>query len=430
MRVERNRRVPVALTLVASVVFAACVAAPAAPPEPLVPRYPSDPAPVQPPTTTTAPAPPPERTCDLPASGQPFTEAHPSEVGIDPAAARQATDDVAARLTSSFRIYRHGCLVAKNLLDEPVKDTPLPYFSMTKSVVSLAVGRAIELGHLGLHDPIGPYVPAADERHGAITVYQLLTQTSGLRFSWANDLFGSIDDGVGTALWMPFAYEPGTTFQYAQTTVSLLAYVVQQAVGQDFQAFVDAELFQPIGIRRNEWVWERDGAGNTHGYAWLSMTPAATARLGFLVLHEGSWEGRRLVSPGYIHDMGEGTAANDAYGYLTPTNSGEWGYTSFGRNFFEGPRTPAAPSDLVVFSGFLDQVVAVIPSLDLVIVRLGFPAGDGWDHEMYRTLLPGIAGFEYEDPGPFVPGKTDVPIEQLIDLPLLIRQIVDANPND
>lgn len=404
----RTRRMLVTITasVCALLAGAGCVAAPAAPLEP------------------------PERTCELPAEGAPFTEANPADVGIDPAVAKAVTDTVAAKLTTSFRIYRHGCLVAKNLLDESVKDTPLPYFSMTKTVVSLAVGRAIELGALELNDPIGKFVPQADAAHARITVYQLLTQTSGLRFAWGNDLLGSINNGVGSALSMPSVYEPGTKFQYAQTTVSLLAYVVGRAVGRDFQDFTRTELFEPIGIRRSEWVWERDATGNTHGYAWLSMTPSATARLGFLVMENGAWDGEQLISSTYIHEMGEGTDQNESYGYLMPTNRGDGGYTSFGNQRFEGPRNAAAPRDTVNFSGFLDQSIAVIPSLDLVIVRLGFPAGAGWEFEMFRQLMPGVSGIDYDDPGPFVDTPIEVPIEQIIDFPLLISAIVAANQYD
>jgi len=418
------------------VALAACTAAPAPPLSPELPAV-ADPVPNPAPggPTPEAPAPeapsaPAERTCELPAAGARFEEANPAEVGIEPEIARAVTETVAARLTSSFRIYRHGCLVARNLLDEAVKDTPLPFFSMTKTVVALAVGRAIELGHLELHDPISKYVPQADAAHGRITVYQLLTQTSGLRFAWGNDLLGSVNDGVGTALSMPPVYQPGTTFQYAQTTVSLLAYVVGRAAGQDFQDFVRTEIFEPIGIRRSEWVWERDKAGNTHGYAWLSMTPAATARLGFLTLEEGRWNDQQLIDSGYIHDMGEGTKANESYGYLMPTNRGDGGYTSFGNQRFEGPRNAAAPRDTVNFSGFLDQSIAVVPSLDLVVVRLGFPAGNGWEYEMFRQLMPGISGVDYDDPGPYVHKDVDVPIEQIVDFPLLIAAIVNANQYD
>ncbi|MFN8050340.1 MAG: serine hydrolase domain-containing protein [Acidimicrobiales bacterium] len=341
-----------------------------------------------------------DRRCGLPAPGQDFEAVDPASAGVAPDAVRNAIARLAPQFTVSLRIYRHDCLIGQTVNDAVADTRPAELFSMTKSVVSLAVGRAVSIGRLGLDDPIGRHLPGLDAAHAAITVRQLLTQTSGLRFAWVNDLAGSAEDSVGEAMSMPFAHPPGTYFEYAQTTVSTLALVVGRAVGQDFQAFVQQELFGPVGIRPGTWSWWRDGVGNTHGYAWLRMLPPDMARLATLVLHRGVWNGRRLIDESYIRQMSAGTATNPGYGFLTQPNEGAWYIDTFAGVRRDHHEVPSAPADLLQFSGFLEQATFVVPSLDLVVVRFGLPPGANWKYHLFANLLAGIDGARAVSPGP------------------------------
>jgi CubicO group peptidase (beta-lactamase class C family) len=130
------------------------------------------------------------------------------------------------------------------------------------------------LGSHTLDDSIGKYLPNVDELHSRITIRHLLTQTSGLRFAWANDVMaGGVGNSVDYALALPFDHEPGSYFEYAQVTVSLLAAVVASAVGQPFAEFAQRNLFDPLGIADAEVAWATDAAGNTLGYAFAEATP-------------------------------------------------------------------------------------------------------------------------------------------------------------
>ncbi len=296
------------------------------------------------------PVPPPvrqparETRCALPAAGGDFTTANPDATGVGTDAVQHAINVIAPMLTTSLRVYRHGCLIGKTNLDDAEKNQRQQFFSATKTVVSLLVGRVVTLGKLSIDDPIGKYLPEADAAHGAITVRELLTQTSGLRFAWVNDVLTSISDGEREALNLPFVHHPGTYFEYAQTTVTLLGIVVERAVGEDLQKFATTNLFEPIGIEPGTWTWERDGTGHTHGYAWLMMTPIAMGKLGTLVLHNGAWGRQRIIDPSYIREMGTPTATNGSYGFLTWTNRGVGGYDGFGRHFHSGREIPPRPS--------------------------------------------------------------------------------------
>jgi CubicO group peptidase (beta-lactamase class C family) len=354
--------------------------------------------------------------CEQPGAGQEFERVDPERVDLDAQALADAVGYGTARGAQSVRVYRHDCLVATSGLDPFTEASQLPAWSMTKGVVSMVVGRAVTLGHLRVDAPIGTYLDGLSPAHAAITVEQLLTQTSGLRFAWANDLnaAGTLDSAA-LVLTRPFEAVPGTKFIYAQTTVTALVSVVEAAVGEDFQSFAERELFGPIGITHDQWHWDRDSVGRTQGFAFLYMQPKSFARLGSLLLAGGAWQGRRLIDESYVRAGAVGTTANPGYGYLWRTNDGPEGVPGP----LEDPTLEsmsAAPEDTFWLSGMFEQNVIVVPSLDLVVVRMGLPEelfGDpmgevkgrrpDWDHRFFRTLLQGLLDVSLPDPGEWEP---------------------------
>lgn len=373
--------------------------------------------------------------CPEPAAGSAQSLVDPADVGLDAGAVRAAIDYAVAKGSQSVRVYRHGCLVALGSNDPPLETQMLPGWSMTKGVMSMIVGRAVTLGALSVDDPIGRYLPVADERKAAITVRQLLNQTSGLRMAWVDDLLDAAGDSVNALLARPFEAVPGTTFDYAQTTVTTLGAVTQAALGEDLQDFAQRELFGPVGIGRDDWDWFRDGAGNTQGFAFLQMTPDAWGRLGRLLDQDGVWAGQRLLSPDYIAAGRVGTSANPCYGFLWRNNDGT-GCRQTGPLLgleTEANWMPTVPTDAYGLSGMLDQLVLVIPSLDMVVVRLGLlphqvyadPLGDvagaqppiTW--RFFRTLMSGVTDTRVADPGEWTPSPmAPVDLVHIFNLPL------------
>jgi CubicO group peptidase (beta-lactamase class C family) len=357
--------------------------------------------------------------CELPLlPGQPFTVGWPGSLDLDAAALKEAVDYASAHNSYSVRVYRHNCLAAKSTLDQLTENVPNNVWSTTKGVISMLVGRAEKLGKLSLDDPIGKYLPQfpVDPAHGAITIRQLLTQSSGLHFVWTPELAQVPDDEVQYTLDLPFDYPRGTHFEYGQTTITLLARVVQEAVGQDLQDFAHEQLFAPIGIERN-WIWMRDRAGNTRGWADLYLAPVDLARLGHVMLRQGRWRDVQLLRSGYVKSASTPSAPNPYYGFLYWLNASDHGYTvAFpGARAIENRRMfESAPPDLYAFVGFRDQLIFVIPSLDMVVVRTGEPgntqgneqqlltADSGeWHHEFFRKLMKSVKDVRYTDPGPY-----------------------------
>ena len=368
------------------------------------------------------------RRCAEPPAGAEPVAVPPASVDLDPGLVEQAVGYATARGALSVRVQRRGCLVATSGWDAATGSALLPAWSMTKSVVAVAVGRAAQLGLVSVDDPIGRHLQVADPAKAALTIRHFLTQTSGLRMAWASDLLEAASaDSVASVLARPFEAVPGTTYNYAQTAVTVLVAVVEAAAGEDFQRFVARELFTPIGIGAGEWRWGRDSVGRTHGFFALDIAPRAMARIGQLLLQDGSWAGRRLLAPGFVDEARAGTAANPCYGFLIWTNAGETCRSSFPAPELQDRRwSPALPPDAFGFGGLFDQQVVIVPSLELVAVRMGLPnqafgdpigeaPGDRpeWTHRFHRFLGQAVTDVSVPDPGDWTAPPPPPPVDWL-----------------
>ncbi|WP_306362855.1 serine hydrolase [Nocardia sp. CC227C] len=313
-----------------------------------------------------------EADCAEPAAGQLFERRDPAMTGMDPAAVDDALEFGARAGGYALQIYRHGCLVGDRT---PTGNLPLPLASATKGIASMVFGRAISMGYFTVDDTLGTFFPQADPEHAALTVRQVLNQNTGLRFSWPTDVAGLYTDAAAQTLAQPFDHEPGTTFQYAQNVIVLLVQIVETTTGLDFQDFAQRELFGPVGIDRPNWVWLRDRSGNTAVNGGLAMRPADLGRLGRLLLQEGRWQDRRIIDADYLRQARTPSDTNGGYGFLFWLNAGDSyrGTEVPVANTYDHPVFPGSPRDLYTLEGALGQFVTIVPSRDLVIVRLGIP---------------------------------------------------------
>ena len=314
---------------------------------------------------TTGRAAPAEAECSV-NSGREFQRADPASVGLDGAALDSAIAFAVGRNRATVQVFRHNCLVATAPNNEQYANVAWNLWSVAKSVVSMATGIAYGDGRIGLDDPIGDYLAPGlgDARHRALTVRELLTETSGLRSATASEGVTGITqvdpDVVRQALATPFTYAPGTTYEYNQRAVDLLAYVVEQAVGQSFQDFVQSRLFDPLGIARTDYYWAKDRSGNTYGYSYLFMPPNDLSKLGLLMSARGSWNGRQVISSDYVRQAVSPSPTFACYGFLIPVNSTDCADGISG-----------APIGTFSFAGFGLQNSFVLPELDMVVTWTG-----------------------------------------------------------
>lgn len=365
--------------------------------------------------------------CPPPQTGGAWPVERPERLDLDPERLQRAVEHATTHMAGTFRVYRYGCLAAEGPLNPVTGMRHQNMFSTTKTVAALVLGRAETLGYLKVSDPIGKYFPAADAAHRAVTLRQLLTQTSGLQMQWADQLNIAKPDEVRATLNTPFDHQPGSYFEYNQTPVTLLLAAVQRAVGQDVQTFAQRQLFDKLGITPNDWFWQRDRAGNTLGWAFLYTKPDVfMSRIGALLLNDGSWRGKRVISGSYLKGLRTSSAHNAGYGYLTWLNRGPYINPGLNeRTVHQRPPIASAPGDMYMAAGFHGQFIFVIPSLRMVVTRTQTPESDttvstgpsgerpdriaefmGSDfgvgeHELFRLLMAAVTDVQMPDPGPF-----------------------------
>jgi CubicO group peptidase (beta-lactamase class C family) len=346
------------------------------------------------------------KTCSEP--GDEWERATPAEAEMDAAKLQSAIDYGSTQASYAIRVYRGGCLVGEDRLADRNRHSRYQSWSMAKSVTSMIFGRAMTLGLMSPDDPVGSLVPEADQAHGEITVHDLLTMTSGLKWNGFRDYnIFTMPDRVRDALTLEVVKPHGTYFEYAQSAVSLLAEIVGRSAGEDVMAFGQRELMTPLGIEEGSWDWTRDKAGHVGGFYGVQMTPDDYGRLGDLFRRGGVWKGQRLLSHEYIERSVAPSKTNGCYGWLIWVNAAApcIGPTVANRGVENSRDFPDLPADFYNFSGLFGQRVTVFPTQDIVIVRTGqdpglVPAGQAsWENELYKRVLGAMTDQTIEPPG-------------------------------
>jgi CubicO group peptidase (beta-lactamase class C family) len=257
-------------------------------------------------------------------------------------------------------------------------------WSVTKSLMDALTGVAVHEGLLSIEDSACRDIPDLPAAACRVTVEHLLEMASGLDWyeSYENESYrhlsvlamlygqGQADTGRFNAEHAP-RDPPGTSWLYSSGDACTLSKVVGRAMRPRYgPAFPWPALFDRIGARRV--AFERDGSGEFVGASYWYATARDAARLGFLYLNDGCWNGARLLPAGWVSESTRASPAFRAKRYQAdPTDV-------FGRNWWLNvaipeagiPKPfPSAPDDLFAARGFWGQSISVIPSLDLVIVR-------------------------------------------------------------
>jgi CubicO group peptidase (beta-lactamase class C family) len=207
--------------------------------------------------------------------------------------------------------------------------------SVSKTVTSVILGIAMTRGEFkdGLDTPVLNYFDLAkvqnvDERKKRMTLRHVLTMSAGL--SWNEEvpyddprsdssLMEATDDWVQYVIDKPMAAEPGKVFVYNSGATELLAYIFQKATGQDIDKYGEQYLFGPLGM---EHYWKRTPTGVVDTEGGLYLKGADLAKIGYLYLHDGAWDGKQIVSKEWVKqsvapsiDTGEGRRNGYKYGF-------------------------------------------------------------------------------------------------------------------
>ena len=269
----------------------------------------------------------------------------------------------------AFLVSRNGHLVYERYAKHYDRNQPQLGWSMTKSLTALIAGLMITDGRLSLDAPVG--LPQwSGSAKAAITWRQLLNMAPGLTwnegYAGASDatqmLFSQPDQGAWAAD-RTLSTAPGSTFTYSTGFPNIAMLRMKQLLGGTHQALYDyyqQRLFAPLGIRNG--VVEPDASGTPVGGARGILRPVDWLRLGQLVAQGGQWNSQTLIHPETMRFLVAASPASDQYG----------GYI-WRQPATEIPDALRArlPTDLVWFAGHMGQFVVVVPSKNLVVLRMG-----------------------------------------------------------
>jgi CubicO group peptidase (beta-lactamase class C family) len=298
-----------------------------------------------------------------------WTLTSPAAEGVDSAALGAALEaGVGVAGLTSLVVVRHSHLVGERYFAPGGRDSLYSLRSVTKSVMSLLVGAAIDRHLLTgtgqtLAAFVGPPLPPLDSAKGAITIADLLTMSSG--FEWDEETSAAQYDAWVTSpnevtylVDRPLVAQPGTVFNYNSAAVHLLSVILTHVDPAGTPAFADSVLFAPIGIHRSDWEIFADGIAN--GGAGLYLRPRDMAKVGALVLQQGRSGSRVVTSSGWIRAS---TALHiESADILPPVGGGRLGYADL---WWLGQ---AGGRPCIFAWGYGGQYILIVPDLDLVVV--------------------------------------------------------------
>jgi CubicO group peptidase (beta-lactamase class C family) len=353
----------------------------------------------------------------------------PEEQGLDSGSILSMLEEILNEELNihSVLVIRNGYLVTEIYFPPYTQETIHPTYSITKSVTSAMSGIAIQDGFISsVQQNVLDLFPdiaeeARDENLENLTLEHLLTMSAGFNKGTLPDFFSrdASFDAVEHILTNNRVIDkPGETFYYDSGLPHVLSSIIQKTSGLTLEEYAQINLFNPLDI--TDYIWESDPQGVTNGSSGLGLRPQDMAKLGYLYLHNGLWDGEQVVPTEWVQDSTTmhmetrdlmNTAEDDGYGYY-------WWIDSFGGYSAHG------------YGG---QYIFVLPGLDMIVVFTGglsdsdFPA----PHQLLKTyLLPAVQSEQPLEANPQIYDQLMTEIENIqntenlaMPLPEIARQI-------
>lgn len=302
--------------------------------------------------------------------------------GIDRARVEKALDLAfadPAGLTAAVVVVHKGQIVGERYMPGITKDTQLESWSMGKSLTATLFALLVKEGVYKIDDPVPvPEWREPGDPRGAIRIVDLLHMSSGLRFIAGQDPDYTVDKGYPDhaliytgaidafrhSMTRPRQFPPNTDGRYRNSDPLLVGWLVKRAVtarGQEYLTYPQRALFDRIGIRRQ--VLETDPYGNFLLTGYDYGTARNWARIGMLYLQDGMWQGQRVLPEGWAS--------------FVSTPAPAWKQPVYGGLFWvNGDGAWNIPKSAYMANGAGGQRTFIIPTHDLVVVRMGHYRGD------------------------------------------------------
>ena len=261
------------------------------------------------------------------------------------------------------------------------KNSKILGWSMTKSITSSAFGALAKQGKIDIYKP-APIAEWKNDDRKHISINDLLHMNSGLEWEEnysticdATKMLFQAEDMGKVQMDKPAQFKPDTHWYYSSGTTNLLSRILraQFKTQQEYLDFWYSAVIDKIGM--NSMIVEQDMSGIFVGSSYAWATPRDWSKFGLLYLHKGNWNGEQILDESWVKYT------------ATPTNTSKGAY---GAQFWlnAGGKFPDVPRDMFYCNGYQGQMVAIIPSLDMVIVRMGLKEdAQGFD---FNGFLKGI----------------------------------------
>jgi len=302
------------------------------------------------------------------------------------------------RYVKAVAIVYKGKLIAEHYAAGVNTETPLLSWSMAKSITSLQVGLLVKAGLIDLFAPAR--VPAwkdSQDPRSKITLDQLMRMSSGLEFNETYGINTDVSsmlsvkaDTGGFAADKPLAFIPDTHWSYSSGTTNIIAGIIKRTIGGNFQhyyEFAQQQLFIPLGVSTA--VLETDANDTFVGSSFSYASARDWAKFGQLMLQNGQWNGQQLIPADWVKysTTATKTAPLNQYGAQFWLNANPNSTT-------EKRIWPTVPSDAYYMSGYQGQYVVVIPSKELIVVRMGFtkPGTNSGIERLLSDTIEAVSG--------------------------------------
>ncbi len=286
------------------------------------------------------------------------------------------------RGTYAFLVIRRDTLIYEQYFQGRGRQSIETTFSISKSLVSIATGIALDSGWIGsVRDPITRYLPELaprDPAFGAVTIEHLLTMTSGIRFDrgktpWSDEARSYYSPDLrSVAVSRNLAHAPGSRFHYNPYSPIVLGLALERASRRPLTQLLSEALWSRIGAHAvASWSLDSEGNGFEKMESGFNATAIDLAKIGRLFLREGDWNGDRILDPDWVRASVQPDSATGRprYGYMWWVRPGE------------------GEANRYYAEGRFGQFIYVVPDRELILIRTGRTDGDvDWVSVFERTV--------------------------------------------
>lgn len=313
----------------------------------------------------------------------------------------------AERNSQALMIWRKGKLERVAYFNDADADTLIVGRSLAKPTTVIAVGRAILKGHIkSLDQPVSDFIT---EWKGTDRESMLIRHLLDMRTGFLRQGFDPAPESILNRAYIhphhdeviiheyPLTHKPGERYDYSNATSEMVAPVIERATGMQYADWVAEEVLKPLGAKGGE-IWLNRPAGMAHSGCCILLPAGSFFRMGMLSYLDGMWNGTQLLPEGYVAETKTATPQNPWSGmglYLPGPYTERRGASN---PEIEALRTTLhseryLAEDLYLYDGNANQVVYIVPSEDLIILRVGNapPKEKEWDNTyLPNTIMRGI----------------------------------------